>query len=84
MPLCIGKCPLHRGILYSECLLSLYLSFLLHAESISLVGVELNGGLTEGDQVHVPSTQDGECHRHSHTHKEHHYHQRVLGSRATW
>ena len=45
---------------------------------VSLVGVELYGGLTERDEVEVPATQDGQRSRHSHTHKEHYQDQRVL------
>lgn len=51
-----------------------YLPFFLHANGISLVGVELDGGLAEGDEVDVPPTQDGEGTSHSHTHKEHNHH----------
>ena len=61
-----------------------HLSLFSHAVGISLVGIELYCCLTEGDEVEVPPSEDGESGRHSHTHKEHNQHQRVLHPGGVW
>ena len=50
-------------------LFCLYLSLLLHPPGVPLVGVELDGGLADRDEVEVPAAQDGESYGHTKTDK---------------
>ena len=52
-------------------LFCLYLSLLLHLPDVPLdnVGVELDGNLTDRDEVKVPAAQDGESYGHAKTHE---------------
>ena len=45
---------------------------------ISLVGVELDAGLTNRDEVHVPPSEDGQRYGHTEADEEHHYHEHAL------
>jgi hypothetical protein len=59
------------------------LSLSLQPHGISLVGIELDGSLTERHEVDVPASQNDQGCSHSNTHKEDSHDQRVLPPRGS-
>lgn len=46
-----------------------HLPLFTHESCISLIGVELNGGLTDRDEIDMPPSKDGEGYCHTKTYK---------------
>ena len=59
--------PIDYKALFCPYIVLWYLSLLLHPPGVPLVGVELDGSLTDRDEVEMPAAQDGESYGHTKT-----------------